>query len=459
MFLLKNTVGTVNFTDWLHVTCSKVSAPGDIIWEDWFDAPVSNFNFIIPVADATNYYVRYYDAPTDSDLGTLHLELIVNALTGETLWERRWYLVGGPGDYDPADGDTKIIDPYFIGKTIYGVFKEAFRYLKLDDEYTFDDVTGEIDVITGSQFANGERIMVELKYAAAQTTTTASGGLYTGTIEVSDEERALLIEELNSRIVCAGSNSTQKFLLPAISTVTEESGFYFDNSVKGTALQPVIHCDGTDKIAFTGFMSSSNLFDELWVSRGEHLLIRKRSGFWEVITDYKGVNVGERIAAGFNAHPNTLPENGQLIDGNEYPRLWWWLNNVLPSTHKYTDDTIESGGWTPTASRIGQFALHSSLKKFRMPKTGGLSEKGLANFQSFGSDTTNRPIDYPGGFQDHMLLEHDHGMPDTYNESQPGTRVASGGTTNEGANPDKTKKTGGVEQRVKNFGVVYLRRI
>lgn len=458
--ILKNTVGTVNFTDWLHVTASKVSDPGVIIWEDWFDAPLSNFNFTIPVGDADNYYVRFYDAPTNASLGTLHLELIVNALTGETILERRWYLVDGPGDHDPVDGATKITDPYFIGKTIYGVFKEGFRYLKPVDEYTFNDTTGEIENISsGAQFATGERIMVEIQYPAAQTTTSASGGLYTGTIEVADEERTLIIDELNSRIVCVGSTVTQKFLLPALAGVTEESGYYFDNSVKGTAVQPKILCNGTDKILFNGFMAGSDLFEELWVSRGEHVLIRKRAGFWEVITDYKGTNVGERIAAGFNAHPNTVSENGQLMDGDEYPRIWWWLNNVLPSTHKYTDDTIESGGWAPTASRIGQFALHSTLKKFRMPKTGGLSEKGLANFESYGSDSSNRPIDYPGGFQDHMLLEHDHGMPDTYNESQPGTRVASGGTTNEGANPDKTKKTGGVEQRVKNFGVVYLRRI
>ncbi|RYY14473.1 MAG: hypothetical protein EOO04_30150, partial [Chitinophagaceae bacterium] len=381
MFLLKNTVGTVNFVDWLHVTCSKVSSPGIILWEDWFNTPVSNLNFAIPVADADNYYVRYYDAPTNASLGTLHLELIIDAATNQILFERRWYLVGGPGTYDPAAGTNTITDPYFANKTIYGVFKEAFRYLKDGDEFTFDNTLSEIEIISGSVFSPGERVMVEIKYAAAQTTTTASGGLYTGSIEIPEQERTLLVDELNARVICAGSAATQKILLPMIANVPDEAGFYIDNSVKGTSIQPVIACDGTDKILYNGFMAASDLFDELWVSRGEHLLIRKRAGFWEVITDYKGTSVGEKVTTGYKGHPNILIENGQLIDGDEYPRLWWWLNTILPASHKYSTDTVVNGGFAHTPSMRGQFALHTTLKKFRMPNTTGLTEKGLYNFR------------------------------------------------------------------------------
>ena len=138
---LKVTLGTVNFTDYIHVTASKVSDPSTIVWEDWIDVPVTNYNFIIPGLDPENYYVRYYDAPTDSSLGTLQSELIVNALTGEFLYERRFYTVDGPGDYDPSDSDTGITDPYLIGKNVTGVFKEGKRYLDPESEFTFRDLS------------------------------------------------------------------------------------------------------------------------------------------------------------------------------------------------------------------------------------------------------------------------------------------------------------------------------
>lgn len=480
MFYLKNTVGTVNFTDWLHVTCSKVSDPSTILWEDWYDAPVSNLAFAIPVADADNYYVRYYDAPTNASLGTLHLELIVNALTNEILFERRWYLVDGPGDYDPADGDATLTDPYLINKTVHGIFKEGFRYFKETDEYTFNDVTGEIAVVNGTQWATGERIMVDIKYAAASTSTTASGGLYSGSIEVTDENRTLLVDELNYRIVCAGSTTSQKLLLPLLAAVGAETGYYIDNSVKGTAKQVVVHCDGSDKIKFTGFMASSDEFTDLWVSKGEHLLLRKRDGYWEVITDYKGVNVGEKVTLGYKGHPNVLTENGQLVDGDEYPRLWWWINNVLPATHYYTDANVEDPGFTPSANSIGMFVIHPTLKKFRMPKTNGLSEKGLADFETYGADVANRPVDYPGGYQKEMILDHHHILSRKTDVDAPTNtgdymahRKVYGNNSDyfleddnrepnifkSGGAKEATSTKVGTQQRVNNIGVIYGRRI
>lgn len=473
MFLLKNTVGTVNFLDWLHVTCSKVSAPGVIVWEHWFDAPVSNLNFTIPVADATNYYVRFYDAPNDVSLGTIHLELIVNALTGKTMYERRWYLVGGAGDHDPIDGSTMLSDPYLIGKNVTGLFKEGFRYLKETDEFLFNDITGEVSVINGTQWANDERIMIEIKYTLAEAETSTSNGLYTTTIEVPELTRTLTVDEVDARVVLTGMGLTQKILLPSLSAMPENGGYYFDNTVKGGTLQPVIVCDGTDKIEFSGFDLPSNLFPEMWVSKGEHLLIRKRATRWEVILDYKGTNVGEKVTVGYKGHPNILTENGQLIDGEEYPRLWWWINNVLPPNHKYTTDTVTNIIFMPTQNKRGQFAIHSTLKKFRMPMTVGLMEKGLSDFETYGADSANRPIDYPGGIQEQQLMKHGHnvfgdssgssgGVPYALNKidvSITGAQRAGAYLLSNLSGEKLIQETGGDENRVTNVGVIYGRRI
>lgn len=464
MINLKVTLGTVNYTDYLHVTASKVSAPSVIVWEDWIDVPVTNYNFIIPNLAPENYYVRYYDAPDNSSLGTLVAELIVNALTSEVVSERRYYRVGGSGDYDPSDGDISITDPYLIDKDVTGVFKEGFRYLVPTDEWSFDSATGKIDILTGVELANGEVISVDLKYNVGVNPNPATPiGLFTSTIDVTTPTYTLTGSDIDKRVRCAGSASTQVITLISLASISENQGIYFDNRSKGVAVQVKLLTSGSDKIRCTGFMSGSNEFDEFWVSKGEQFkLIKSDDGYWEVIGDYPGFNVGERIASGYRNHPNTLPENGALIDGDEYPRLWWWLNNVLPANHKYTSATADSHSFTHAATRRGQFCLHTTLKKFRMPDTTGLTDKGLKDFNSYGSDT-ERTVDYPGGYQSDMVGPHTHPFRGGRNggiDSNPN----GGGIRQNDLNPftfnsGYVLSNDGTETRVKNNGVIYLRRI
>lgn len=468
---LKITLGTVAYTDWLHVTASKVSTPTVVAWEDWIDVPVTNYNFIIPNLDPENYYIRYYDAPTNGSLGTLVAELIVNALTSEFLYERRFYTCGGAGAHDPIDGVTFINDPYLIGKAVTGFFKEGFRYYEPVTEFVFDDATGQIDTITGTSFSTDEKIIVEIKYTAGTVAPAGGNGLYTGTLDVPDATYTLLSADRNKRLRLVGTGPTQVITVAALSAIAAEDGFYFDNTCGGVAVQVKILMQGGDRIRYNGFMAASDEFAEFWVSKGEHLLIRKfDSTYYEVITDYKGIKVGGRNSDGYKAMPGTLVEDGGLYDGDEYPRLWWWLNEILPSTHVITDATV-TGSYTHPAGKEGLFVMHPTLKKFRLPNTQNLSERGLLNFTSYGSDA-ERIYDYPGGVQNDAIKEHQHEttsgtLPSTlfgrgilsrilgkYNGSASGnTDLTSKPVDAAGASISKT------ENRVKNFGVIYTRNI
>lgn len=455
---LKVTLGTVNYTDWMHVTAAKVSTPSLIAWQVWIDVPISNYNFVIPNLDPENYLVSYYDAPTNSSMGTLVAQLIVNALTGDVLYERRFYTCGGSNPGDPAAGGNSITDPYLINKNVTGVFKEAFRYFKPVDEFTFDDTTGQILIQTGVTFSIDEVVSVEIKYSVANSGAVIGGGtgLYDLNLDVPETSRTLLAAEINTRVRLIGSAAWQSLTLPALSALSVGNGFYFDNTVGGMSVQPKILLPGTDRIRYNGFMAASDLFAEFWVSKGEHLLIKKYDdNYWEVHLDYKGTNVGERLAAGYKGMPGTLPEDGAEIDGNEYGRLWWWIINVLPATHYISDDT-----GTQVPARRGQFIIKPATKKILMPNTQGLSDKGLADFNAYGTDTANRPYDYPGGYQDEMVKDHTHDNSHVWNETGGG-HLASGGNSDEGGISDKTGGVtgGGTEQRVKNNGVIYSRRI
>lgn len=475
MVNLKISLGTVNYTDFLRVTACKVSSPTVIAYETYIDVPVTNYNFIIPNLDPENYIVSYYDAPTNPSTGTLVMQLIVNALTSDILYERRFYTCGGEGAYDPVDGASSITDPYLINKNVTGTFKEGFRYFEPVTEFSFDDTTGQVAVLNGTSFSTGEKFMVEIKYNVQQTTGGGGGaGLYSKTITVTEQTKTLLAADIDSRVRCLGTAPTQVITAPLLATFAAGRGLYFDNSCGGVAMQVKLLLPENDRIKFNGFMAASDLFAEFWVSKGEHLkLIKFDDNYWEVIGDYAGVQVGEKVTLGYNSHPNTLVEGAQLIDGDEYPRLWWWIKNVLPATHYYITDTVTdmTGGFTPDPARLGQFAIHSTLKKFRMPYTVQMTERGLINFISPGGSDTSRPVNYPGGFQDEMIGEHTHD--DLFGDTtgHGGSSVARNGVVQWLVNVGEALRakissgqTGGVtgnpfENRTKNIGVIYARRI
>lgn len=465
---LKVTIGTVNYTDYLHVTASKVSSPNTVAWETWIDVPVTNYNLIIPGLDPENYYIRFYDSPDNSSLGAIVSELIVNALTGEYIHERRFYTVDGSGDADPSDGDTGIQDDYLIGKNVTGVFKEGFRYYVPDVEYEFDDTAGGISLLNSVPVASGEVVCVELKYNVGVPSSGGGGGLYDGEIELTGSEETLTTDDLSKRVKLLSSGGAQTVILPSLATFVTGRGYFFDNTVGGGALQVRILFDGSEKLKYNGFNAIDEAapmeLTEFWVSRGETLRLQKMNdNFWEVIGEYKGTNVGERFDAGFGKHPNTIPEDGRILNVADYPRLWWWINNILPANHKFTYDVdLAYTGIHAVVNnfRRGQFCIDTSGTKFRMPWTTNLVSKGLANFTSFGSDPT-RSVDYPGGVQPAQVGEISitikKGDGYTGSVATPG-RFAPGQSSNP-QQDDVLVVNENKENTVVNNGVIFLRRI
>lgn len=471
MVNLKVTIGTVNYTGYLHVTAAKISSPSIVVWETWIEMPKSNFNFIIPDLDPENYYVNYYNSVDSSSLGTLEAQLLVNASTGEVKGERRFYTVDGGGDNDPVDGATSITDTYLIGKSVAGLFKEGFRYYEPITEFTFDTATGIISLLSGVALTAMEKISVDISYEASSQTSSGSGsGLYSSTVTVTEATRTLTIDEIDARIRCLGTATTQVITVCPLAAIAAGKGFYFDNSVGGKAIQVKILFPGTDKLRFNGFNTDNILFSEFWVSRGEHLkIVKNDDNAWEVIGDYAGVSVGEKATVGFNAHPNVLVESAQWIDGDEIGRLWWWVNNVLPATHKYT--ASETDPVDP--ARIGQFAVHPTLKKLRMPDTRYMTERAMNNFITLGLPDNRRPVNYPGGFQDESIGQHTHDdiYGDTGSHGAASSSLSgvwkwlvnglSSGTNSGKVSNGKTGQVSGLNYGnvTKNTGVIYGRRI
>lgn len=397
-------LGTINFTDYIRVSAEKVGSPGVEVWNEYFDVPVSNLTFVIPNLEASNYYLNFRDAPDLLSLGTLVTQAFVNALTGEWISERRFYTIGAlPGGVSSTINN--LTDPYLIGKNITGIFKENFRYLEVDTEFTFDDVTGGIDLLGDQTLSATEKFIVEIKYNVGTSSTTIAAGMFSADVAVTPATYSILSVNKFKRHLLNCTGTKQAVTLPTLSSCIEGDFFLLEHKRDGVQLQTKILVNGSDKIYFNGFsLPGGNLLTELWVNKGKSLYFRKTiisaTSYWEVVGEYDGVNVGTRQGADYSVLTLWLPETGLLCDGDELPALYWYIRNVLPSTHYVTDDTVSSGGYAHPSGREGQFVIHSTGKAFRLPNTQGFSEKGLKDFLSYGAGTdTTRIYNYPGGSQ------------------------------------------------------------
>lgn len=466
---LKIVLGTVNYTDFLRVSAAKVSDPGTEVFVEYIPVPITNYTLVIPGLDPDNYYISFRDAPDVLSLGTLVSQAFVNAQTGEWEYERRFYTIGSlaGGVSVNGAGDT-LTDPYLENRNVTGVFKEGFRYLEPTTEFVHDDTAGTI-FLPGGSYNDGEKFIVEIKYNVGSSSTTTVSGLFTATIQVTGAAYTISATDKYKRFMLDCSGSKQEITLPALSALAVGDFVYLEHKRAGAQAQSRIVTAGTDKVFFNGLNLGTNELTELWLAKGESLYLRKESTYWEVIYDYAGVRVGERMDATFLSHPNYLPEDGRLLDGDEYPALYWWIRNVLPSTHKITDDTVVSGVYAHPGNKKGQFVIHSTLKKFRLPNTQGLVDKALKDFDSYGSDT-DRPYDYPGGWQDSQNKAHGHRVKNGSGGSatNPLDSPLSGfsGMDNSGsfigsatASSHWIESSGGTDVWVQNNGVIKLRRI
>lgn len=458
----KVSLGTVNYTDWLRVTAAPVGDEGNIIYENWFDVPATTF-FYLTLPQPINYIIKFYDAPTNTDAGLLlQPSLIVNGLDASYQLEERWYEIGNMPTSDAGtatlDVTGKIItDPYLNGKEIFQFDKEGLRPLKAPVEVIFDNAANTITFQGNLDLSPQEKFRILIKNKVGSSNSSPSG--FAGTIDVTAATYTVQAADVYFRYRLVGTAATQVITLPALSGVPLDGFFYFDNTVGGTAVQPRLLTNGTDRILYNGFLLPLNQFAEFWVSKGKTLKLQNAGGlFWEVIGNYDGDTVGERFAGTYYAN-NCVPEDGRLMDGDEYPRLWFWLNNILPVPYKIIDNRVGNPGFNHNTGglngKIGAFIIHPTLKKFIMPDTRNLFERGEKSFTVINNDA-ERFADIPGGYQADMVGPHNHTIPIRAGRSDNANDrdvMLPGGTTVTDVNPNS------LETRPKNFAVIYQRRI
>lgn len=453
-------IGVVAVTDYLLVVARKISDATVEAERHSFGPAPSAVNLVFTTLEPTNYYVDFRESSDGTALGTLIATFTFDAQSNQIIFEQRFYTCDGPDVGDPVAGANTIVDPYFVNKTISSIFKEGFRPLKPVAEFTISGDT--ITVINGTTFSHDEKIVVDITYKdALPGNDGATGFAFTGTVLLT-ANTTLNSSHYNKRLNNKASTSSLVHTFPALSTIPDGTGFYF-KSFGGSQIQTRIMLAGTDKIIWDGFDFSPYELSEIWIGKGQWIWLEKNTDvdpYLEVISIHADISkVGEQLDADTQL-PNTRKQDGALADGDDYPAIWWWINNKLPAAQLVVDDNIINLSYAFVQARIGQFVKHSTLKKFRWPKTMGLTKKGTKDFTTFGTDIL-RTYDYPGGYQQdavgplsvHIL----RGDAYTGNAFEGDGRVGGG----QGGHPqsDVIATVPGTENLVKNTGVIHLRRI
>lgn len=462
-------VGQINITANLIARARKVSTPLVEETREVYPAPLpSSFNVILPSTgsiDPTVYYVDFYESSDGTTLDLLLAQFVVNAKDNIVIEETRWYLVDGLLPTDPPGNQDTLVDSYLDDKTISRVFKDGVGRPLVDPTQTYNEFAlvtgGGIQLLNGQLFSSGEKVAIVISYLAQQQIVSGSN-MYNGVDSITTSQ-TLNSAHRNKRIRCAGVTAQLVVTLEDLTVIPEGTFWYFTHN-DGNQYQTKIKAAVGQVITY-----HSSVYTELSIGPGEFMRVEKYGSILEAVLVHDGVlRVGERFAATFTFHPNTQPEDGALYDGDDWPRIWYWLVNELPATHKITDDTLTGGGYVHPAGKEGLFVVHSTLKKFRVPNTQGWFERGMNSFSAFNTDP-DRTYDYPGGTQEESVgdipvatVSGDAVALSGGNGGVPNVKVLSativppfhgGATTSPGI-----AITTNEENVTKNIGVVYLRR-
>lgn len=401
-------LGQVSITDKLIVRARNTNTPLVTAAQIVLDPPhPTTRNIVLPaIGDLPEgiYYVDVIESTDGVTIGLKLIEIVYDLKNKAILSEVRYYRAGYINPGDPVVGSDSIIDPYLDGKDIVLVYKEGHRPLvpPTYDYKEYDLITGGgIQLLGGAVFGEDEVMVVQISFLGSTGGGGTGGGSgvgsYTETV-IIDVDTTLSVVHRNKRLKCESSGSARLVVtLESLASVPEGSFYYF-NTNNGAQHQLRILTQSGDHVLLGG-----QQLPEISLGKGEYLRLEKAILSWEAVLTHPNIEaVGERIMKGMKVVANAFAEDGALYDGDDYPRIWYYIKNVLPNTHKVIDNAVTGGAYIHPVAERGKFVLHSTLKKFRMPNTQGLYIRGLSNFAAPGSDvggTNGRLNDYPGGLQ------------------------------------------------------------
>lgn len=482
---------SINVPDWLILRARRTDAPGaEVARTSLGPAPAGTLNFLMTGLALVNHFFDLYESVDGTQLnqllGTFTYDVRNQRITDET----RYYVVDSGVNNSPAAGDTTITDSYLSDKTVTRFEKRSIGPLVpdgllLNSEWS---ISGDVITLLGDMpaFSSQETYTAYITYLT-DVPDPGQAGFFKG-IKTVTASLTMDATYRNNRVKCVAAGNQLVVTFEHIGAIPAGTFWYFTDQDGGAQYQTKFAVqDGN--LLFNGVS-----YNELWIGKGESLWIEFNSGMFEVIKECKGLlDVGTRSAETFNIFPNMLPEDGGLYLADDYPRIWYWITHAYPNGSYYiTDNNLDNAGYTRPVDvngftyKAGLFIISTTKRKFRMPDTRGYSERGMKSFDTFGSDAT-RLYDWPGGWQPQAVLDHIHNahaggpivggagslylhtdglgtVPHAFSGNGSAnlggsTTVDQNFTTGPAKKLDNSGTIGNAENRVNNFGVIYMRHV
>lgn len=359
---IRLSVGQINISNYLIVNIREVGNPTAIVDSLVVPPPVpTTQNILFSGLNNVVHYVDFRESPDGIAQGTLLSTFVYDVQNQTIIAERRYYTTDGPGTYDPVEHDNAITDPYLNGKTVYGVFKEAFRYLKPTSEWT--QIGDTVNLLAYNDLQTGEVVAIEINYTVNQ----ASGSAASFPIDIVEITANTTLDSTHydKMIEANGSSTILIAQFPDLLTIPDGKKFLF-NTHKGD--QRYLQVNMT-----SGYIQvDGEQRSVIWLGKGEECELIKKGGYLRVISwpgDRK--RVGE-VVKGDKTPLNGVAETGLWVDiDTEYPRLYYdYVNDLDPSV-------LGTGTYptTPSGANAQKWCIDVANNKFWIPNSGGYFDR------------------------------------------------------------------------------------
>ncbi|HTE08111.1 MAG TPA: hypothetical protein VK628_05075 [Flavitalea sp.] len=463
--------------DYLIVTASKNTAPTIEEAREVYPAGdlTSGKNAVIPETgdiDPGIYRVQWWGSADGISKDTLLAEYVNKAVNRKPISETRWYEVGGGRLIDPPTDQVFINDEYLDGKDVTGIFKEGLgrplvppTETTMAPEYNINP-GGQIQLLLGLRFNAPEKVAITITYTKDMEDETSRSGLYEGVVTVSADNTTLTDEHRNKRVKLHGAGALLRVTMEDLGSLPD-GRFYYFTSHAGAQQQATIKCQSGDSILF-----NSHTYTELSIGKGEFVRIEKDDTTWVVTLYAPGLMlVGERIQMTTRSVPNTQPEDGRLLDGDVWRRMYYELRNNYPASSMIITSSVTNVGYVHPSDERGKFVIHPSNPQFRLPDTRNMFIRGMSDFSASPAADVTRPVNQTGGYQQDAVGEHRHEGIEGDNTSHGSSSIERNGdvkllvnlVTETGhaniINGRTAVHNQGGETHPKNVGEVWLRRL
>lgn len=441
-----------SITDKIAIRVYSAAAPSVVVDMQEFSAPHSAArNITFASLDPGVYIVNTYSTPGDPVVGTLRHSFIYDPTFQSADIKATEFL-------KMTAGNNQYTDNAWAGYDIDIVYRTGFGPLFPTDQISWV-LNGSSQVIgfqlsqIGDVFAADEQFTVSFKPKITTVSPVVTSAKIVTSEEVITADEVLTSSQIGRLLRLQGVNPSFTVSLPAIGSIQAYSLFMLVSD-GGSHTMVTIDIDGAGSINHFGNRT------QLHLAQGEKAWILYTGTDYVVLNDCPGpLRVGEIIDIYDKdiTVQGAIFADGSLLDRDEYPRLWDFVNQLDGSM------LITDAAWTASTAQHGRFSLGDGTTTFRLPR---LYTDGYAR----GVDGSSR---LAGSHQDDAVLTHEHESPiGTLPTTLFGRGLLNRLIGNYGAtSTNKTDLTGppvdangadnvkGTENLTNNFGVYKLIRI